>query len=81
MRRFPRECAERAQSHRRCDVRLAHFEFDRGSEGNRGTKIARIVDAVFEILVDFCFRNSLSMTLVSRRVPIDHHFFLDFIFH
>jgi hypothetical protein len=39
------------------------------------------VDVIFEILVDFCFRNALAVTLVSQLAKIDHHFFLDFIFH
>ena len=41
MRRFQGECVERAQWHRRCNVHLAHFEFDRGSEGDHGMKIVR----------------------------------------
>jgi len=39
------------------------------------------LDVIFEILVDFCFRNALAVTLVSQLAKIDHHFFLDFIFH
>jgi hypothetical protein len=39
------------------------------------------LDVIFEILVDFCFRNALAVTLVSQLAEIDHHFFLDFIFH
>jgi hypothetical protein len=39
------------------------------------------LDVICEILVDFCFRNSLAVTLVSQLTQIDHHFFLDFIFH
>ena len=35
----------------------------------------------FEKLLDFCFENSLAVTLVSRLAHFDHHFFLDFIFH
>jgi hypothetical protein len=38
------------------------------------------LDARFEISVDFCLRSSLGVTLVSQLAPIDHHFFLDFIF-
>jgi hypothetical protein len=38
-------------------------------------------DALFKIPVDFSFGSSLSVTLVSQLAPIDHHFFLDFIFH
>jgi hypothetical protein len=37
-------------------------------------------DTLFEILVDFSFRTSLAVTLVSQLAKIDHHFFLDFIF-
>jgi hypothetical protein len=39
------------------------------------------LDALFEISVDFWLRISLGVTLVSQLAPIDHHFFLDFIFH
>jgi len=38
-------------------------------------------DVIFKILVDFCFGNSLAVTLVSQLALIDDHFFLDFIFH
>jgi hypothetical protein len=41
----------------------------------------RRLDVIFEILVDFCSRNALAVTLVSQLAKIDHHFFLDFIFH
>jgi len=37
-------------------------------------------DTLFEILVDFSFRTSLAVTLVSQLAKLDHHFFLDFIF-
>jgi hypothetical protein len=37
-------------------------------------------DALCKILVDFCLRISLGVTLVWQLAPIDHHFFLDFIF-
>jgi hypothetical protein len=39
------------------------------------------LDALCKIPVDFCLRTSLGVTLVSQLAPIDHHFFLDFIFH
>jgi hypothetical protein len=39
------------------------------------------LDAIFKILVDFCFRNVVVVTLVSRLPQIDHHFFLDFTFY
>jgi len=34
-----------------------------------------------KISVDFHHENSFVVTLVSRLARIDHHFFLDFIFH
>jgi hypothetical protein len=39
------------------------------------------LNAISKILVDFCFRNAVVMTLVSRPTQIDHHFFLDFTFY
>jgi len=39
------------------------------------------LNALCKISVDFCSRSSLGVTLVSQLAPIDHHFFLDFIFH
>jgi len=39
------------------------------------------LNAIFKILVDFCFRNAVVVTLVSRLLQIDHHFFLDFTFY
>jgi len=37
--------------------------------------------SLFKIPVDFSFRSSLSVTLVSQLALLDRHFFLDFIFH
>jgi hypothetical protein len=45
---------------------------------NRKTRARHV--AAFKILVDFCFRTSLAVTLVLQLLEIDHHFFLDFIF-
>jgi hypothetical protein len=46
----------------------------------RDENLSRL-DALCKILVDFWLRISLGVTLVSQLAPIDHHFFLDFIFH
>jgi hypothetical protein len=57
-----------------------HAELDGWSARLRDENLSRL-DALCKILVDFCSRISLGVTLVSQLAPMDHHFFLDFIFH
>jgi hypothetical protein len=54
---------------------------DASSRRHRGIKSRAQLDAKLKNLVDFSFRNSLTVTLVSRPTQIDHHFFLDFTFY
>jgi hypothetical protein len=57
-----------------------HAELDGWSARLRDENLSRL-DALRKILVDFSSRVSLGVTLVSQLAPMDHHFFLDFIFH
>ena len=54
---------------------------DASSRCHREMKSHAQLDAKFKNLVDFSFRNSLTVTLVSRPTQIDRHFFLDFTFY